>query len=287
MTRLAWIAAALAGALALAACSAPQREVSESAAPSGPSGRLTETSAVVTFPRTLQADRLVEAQVVTVREADALVTSARLESPLFANSPTRDSGPRLFPDWANRVRLPLGKAVCPAPAGESTAVLVMTIDGEQVTETFVMDDAVLRKINAEECAEQAVLDVATPSFGPVQSQTATEMRTSIVLTRGPSMPDKPVTLAGMTGNIVFIVKLDASADATLDAGQASVAVPATIVVGRCDPHVFAESKKTFVFPVRLVIGDAAPAYVEIQPDATTRAALLNLFVACGDAESAP
>ena len=254
--------------------------------PSGASGRVTEPNAVVTFPRTLQADRLVEAQVVTARKADALVTSARLESPLFANSPPRDSGPRLFPDWANRVRLPLGTAVCPAPAGESTAVVTMTVDGQQVTETLAMDDAVLRKINAEECAEQAVLDVATPSFGPVESQTATELHTSIVLTRGPSMPDKPVTLTGMSGNIVFIVRLDASADATLDAGQASVAVPAVVLVGRCDPHVFAESKKTFVFPVKLVVGDAEPAFVEIQPDATTRAALLDLFVACGDAASA-
>ena len=152
-----------------------------------------------------------------------------------------------------------------------------------VTETVAFDDAVLRKINADECAEQAVLDVATPSFGPVESQTASEMHTTIVMTRGSSMTDAPVTLTSMTGNIVFIVRLDAPADATLDPGEASLAVPAVISVGRCDPHVFAESKKTFVFPVRLTIGDAAPAYVEIQPDPTARAALQQLFNDCGDA----
>jgi len=61
-------------------------------------------------------------------------------------------------------------------------------------------------------------------------------------------------------------------------------MPAVITVARCDPHVFAESKKTFVFPVRLAIGDAKPSYVEIQPDPTMRAALQSLFDACGAAD---
>jgi len=282
--RRVWTAFALLGALALAACSGPHAGVSGSASATKASGRLTEPNAVVDFPRTLQADRMVEALVHTTRDADALVTSARLESPLFADSPARDGVVRLFANWTNHVRLRLGTPVCPAPEGASTVVLNLTIDGRAVTETLTADGQDLRKINTEECAEKAVLDVATPSFGKVESQTSTDIHTSIVLTRGASMPDAPVALTSMTGNIVFIVKLDANADATLDPGEASHAVPAIIEVGRCDPHVFAESKKTFVFPVRLAIGDAAPAYVEIQPDPIARAALQALFNSCGDAQ---
>ena len=276
--RGAWVFVAL--LCALAGCSAPTAGPSETAQASEPSGRITVPDAVVTFPRTLQADRMVEAQVVTAGPGDAVVTSARLESPLFADSPTRDSGPRLFPDWANRVRVPLGEAVCPAPVGESTVALTITIDGREVTETLEFDDAVLLKINADECAEQAVLDVAAPSFGPVESQTASEIHTTIVMTRGAAQRTSPVALSSMTGNIVYIVTLDAAADATLDAGQETIAVPAVVTVGRCDPHVFAESKKTFVFPVRLAIDGAEPAYVEIQPDPTARAALQALFNTC-------
>ncbi len=276
--RGAWAVIAL--LCALAGCSAPPVGASASAQVSGPSGRITVPDAVVTFPRTLQADRMVEAQVVTAGPGDAVVTSARLESPLFADSPPRDSGPRLFPDWANRVRVPLGKAVCPAPVGSSTVALTIRLDGREVTETLSIDDSVLRKINADECAQQAVLDVATPSFGPVESQSDSEMRTSIVLTRGNSHTTSPVTLTSMTGNIVFIVTLAAGADATLEPGQVSTAVPAVVTVGRCDPHVFAESKKTFVFPVRLAIDGAEPAYVEIQPDPASRAALQALFNTC-------
>jgi hypothetical protein len=246
---------------------------------------VTQPDAVVTFPRTLQAARLVEAQVRTEGEVDAVVVSAVLESPLFADSPERESEVRLFPDWANRVRLPLGEPVCSAASGDTTVVLTIDAGGERRTEVLsVPDDAVLRQINAEECEQRAVLDVATPSFGEVESQTSAEVRTTIVLTRGDSLPSEPVTLTAMTGNIVYIVELDAAANTTLAPGEASLEVPATVRVGRCDPHVFAESKKTFVFPVHLGVGDAEPAYVEIQPDPVTRAALQKLFDDCGEAQ---
>src|SRR6187431_1475090 len=73
-----------------------------------PGAPVTAGEATVTFPRTLQADRLVEAQVRTDRDADVVVISARLDSPLFIDSPEREATVRLFADWNNRVRLPLG-----------------------------------------------------------------------------------------------------------------------------------------------------------------------------------
>ena len=266
-------------ALALCACSpSATPSVSGPQQPAVASGRITQASAEIAFPRTLQAERLVEVRVLTVRDADAVVTSARLESPLFADSPVRDGVVRLFPDWTNRVRVPLGTAVCPAPAGDTSVVLTLTVDGREVTETLRGDDSVLRTINASECAQRAVLDVATPSFGPVTSQDDSRLETTIVLTRGDADRDQPVTLTSMTGNIVFIVTLSGARE--LAPGADALAVPAVVTVGRCDPHVFAESKKTFVFPVMLAVGGADPAYVEIQPDATARSALQQLFEDC-------
>jgi hypothetical protein len=248
--------------LALAACSAPAPSPT-SPAPAAAS-RVTEEGVYVAFPRTLQAARMVEAQVHTVRDADVLVSSARLVSPLFADSPARDGEIRLF------------------PGGATTVVLTMTVDGVPTTETLVADDTELRQINAEECAEQAVLDVATPTFGPVESQTTAELHTTIVLARGTARTDEPVVLDSMTGNIVFIIRLEPDAPTTLAPGEASLSVPAVVSVGRCDPHVFAESKKTFVFPLHMTIGDDEASYVEIQPDPTTQAALQQLFDDCGD-----
>ena len=269
----------------LGGCSdAPDAELGTAVA--SPVAAVTAGEATVTFPRTLQADRLVEAQVRTTRDADVVVIAAQLDSPLFVDSPERESTVRLFADWDNRVRLPLGAPECgqSEPGGQSHVVLRLTVNGKQKVETLrVVDDAKLREIRDAECAQQAVLDVAEPSFGSVESQTAETMMTSIVLTRGDVDTDAPVTITAMTGNIVFIIEL-ADEPRTLAPGQASLSVPAVVRVGRCDPHVFAESKKTFVFPVHLAIGDAEPSYVEIQPDPVTREALQQLFVSCGEAQ---
>ena len=274
--------AALLFCLVLVACSGP-----DAAAPTGTappvSARVTAVTTDIAFPRTLQADRLVEANVMTVREADVVVTSARLESALFADSPPRDGVVRLFADWANRVRLPLGTPVCPAPAGPTRVVLALTVSGVATTEKLVVDDAVLRSINADECAQEAILDQAAPSFGPIDSESPAALQTSVILTRGTGKA--PVTLTEVTGNIIFIVRVDPSASRTLAATQASLAVPVTVSVGRCDPHAFAESKKTFVFPAHLAVGDAEPAYVEFAPAADARAALQRLFDACGQARN--
>jgi hypothetical protein len=275
MRRLAVIV--LAGALALAGCSSPP--VSVSAVP-----RLTEPDAVVTYPRPFQAARLVEAKVRTVGGLEGTVVSARLESPYFADSPPRDVSLLLAADWDNRVRVPLGAAVCPAAEGASMVVLTVEFGGRTETESVEVDDAVLKQINADECAALAVVEVASPSFGPIASQDAREIETTIVLTRGDSRPDAPVALDAMTGNIVFTVALDDAAPRTLAAREGSLSVPAVVTVGRCDPHVFAESKKTWVFPVYLAIDGGEPQFVEFQPDLATRDALQRLFDDCGEAQ---
>lgn len=258
-------------------------DADSSSVAASPVARLTQARADVEFPRTLQADRQVEAFVATTRDADAHVVSARLVSPLFADSPPRDVVVRLYPDWVKRVRLPLGTAVCPAPQGESHVELTLIVDGVTTVETLTATGDALRAVNADECAQQAVFGAAQPSFGPVESHTGGEVRTSIVLTRGDASPEEPVTLGSMTGNIVFIVRL-ADGGRTLAPGEESLSVPAVVSVGRCDPHVFADGKKNFIFPAYLAMGDADPAYVEIRPDPATKAALQALMDACGEAQ---
>lgn len=241
--------------------------------------RVTTASAELEYPRTHQADRLLEVRVTTAREADALVTAVQLESPLFADNPVRDSNVRLYPDHENRVRVPLGVAVCPAAGGDSEAVLTMLVDGTEVVETVAIPADVLTEINAVECEAQAVLDQAAPSFGAIESREGDVVRTSLVLTRGTGAA--PVTLERITGNIVFAIEVDEGAERTLAAGASVLAVPVTVTVGRCDPHVFAESKKTFVFPVYLSVDGGEAQVVEFIPPDDVKAVLQEAFSACG------
>jgi|GEM_PF-1249301 len=251
----------------------------ETAPASADAARVTTAQAGLQFPRTHQADRLLEVRVTTARAADALVTAVRLESPMFADNPARDSNVRLYQDHENRVRVPLGVPVCPAGDGDSTVVLTMLADGAEVSETVTVPAEVLAEINAAECVQQAVLDEAAPSFGEIESRDGAEVRTSLVLTRGTGV--EPVTLERITGNIVFAIEVDEGAERTLAAGEAALAVPVTVTVARCDPHVFAESKKTFVFPVHLSVGEGEPQVVEFIPPGAVKDVLQAAFSACG------
>ena len=94
MSRLGVIAVAC--AVLLAGCTGADAGASHSPNPAAASGRVTVPDAVVEFPRTLQAARMVEALVTTNGDAGALVTSARLDSPLFADSPARDGEHALY-----------------------------------------------------------------------------------------------------------------------------------------------------------------------------------------------
>lgn len=66
----------------------------------------------------------------------------------------------------------------------------------------------------------------------------------------------------------------------MDSSTQSVVLPVTVRASRCDPHAFAESKKTFVFAAWIQV-DGREQYVEFQPDPAWRATLQALFDACG------
>jgi hypothetical protein len=45
----------------------------------------------------------------------------------------------------------------------------------------------------------------------------------------------------------------------------------------CEPHVLAETKQPFVFPLSVVVGDAGPVAVPLPVDATQEALLWDLL----------
>ncbi len=234
----------------------------------------------VAYPRTLQAERQVELQFTADADADAVITSATLSSPYFAATDAAEQNVRVFAGHIARVRVPLGDAVCPPGSGVTVVDIEVDVDGVLTESRVALAVDVLAKINATECARQAVTDVAEPTFGDALTASATEVRTTIVFTRGSSAA--PVTVVEVRGNIIFTLVPDAGAlPVELESDARSLEIPVTIVASRCDPHAFAESKKTFVFPAWVSVDGAQLEYVEFQPGAVVRDALQELFDACG------
>ncbi len=243
----------------------------------------------VGFPRTLQAERKVELRVTGSEGDDWSVTSATVTSGYFEPLGTTEHTSRLFEGWTAHVPVPLGAAVCPAVGAEASAVLELASDaGETATVTVPLPTDVLAGINADECAVREVTDVAAPAWGRADASAGASVDTTLTLTRGAGeggggAGDLAIELVEMKGSVIFDVEPRAGAalPLVLASGQNEAVLPVTITATRCEPHAFAESKKTFVFAVWISVGGDEPAYVEVRPDQALKDALQSAFDACG------
>ncbi len=242
-------------------------------------------TAVLEYPRTLQAQRWIEVHVESEGGEDVMVTGGALFSPSFERLDAVEVGVRVYPGHDARVRLPLGDAVCPAGAGPSSAQLVIESDGAEVVQSVAVDDAVLAEINQNECLMQGVTDAAVPSLGLPGAIDDGALHTTITLTRAES--SQSVVLTQAAGSVIFALEADAGElPAELVAGRLRLEVPVTIRVARCDPHAFAESKQTFLFKVWMSVGGGPETYVEMHAEGALMEVLQELFDACGEADRA-
>ncbi|MFW7414831.1 hypothetical protein [Demequina sp. SO4-18] len=279
MAGVKWATGAVACVIVIAACDGPPATPSPT-----PTGDLSPptVSAVgdTAFPRTLQADRMVEVQIETPGDRRGIVVSVALDSPYFGPSGTVPTNVLLEPGWVSRLRVPLGPALCPAGSGESVATVeVRAYDGTEVAEREVtLEDQALADINETECRRRIATDAAAPSFAaPVARGDAVE--TSVVLQRGSS--NAAATLTSLSGNVIFSLEPEPGVlPVTLEPGQERAAVPVTLTATRCDAHAFAESKKTFVFTASYDVAGQAIA-AEYQAEGAMREALQELFDRCG------
>ncbi|MDN4484289.1 hypothetical protein [Demequina lignilytica] len=243
-----------------------------------------EASATLTYPRTLQADRMVEVRVSSTGGSDVRVTAATLQSGYFAVVPATEREVRVWQGHEARIRVALGEPVCPAGVGaadDARVALAVAVEGTGVAQQVAVPTDVLAAINAGECAAQEAVDVAAPALGAPGDAVDGTIATTLVLAR--ARPDVPVTVTAMAGSVIFAVDTEHGAlPATLAADRDRLEVPVSIRVARCDPHAFAESKKTFLFKTWLEAGEADEVYVEVYAEGDLRDALQALFDACGE-----
>ena len=276
--------------LSASACSSPPAppgnpSASAMASRAGAAAPLVLT-ADVAFPRTLQAQRWVEIRLAGAQGEDWVVTSATLDSTTFATLAATESNVRLFEGYVARVRVPLGEATCPAATGDSIVKLTVTNDaGASENLEVALPAEVLTGINADECAVRRVLDVASPALGAAGEASGTTVETTLTVSRGSEGADASVVVTAMRGSVIFDMQPRAGATlpASVGTGESTLELPVTLTASRCDPHAFAESKKTFVFGVWLTIDGGTEKYIEIRPDAALEAALQSAFDNCGKA----
>jgi hypothetical protein len=219
----------------------------------------------------LRTDEAVGGQV-QVRITDTgddpfTVTSVALESAGFASLPPTGVTAEFAPGRTIDLPVPYGAAVCDAAPEPAGARLTVLRPGGASEELRVPAEAeVLGRIHEKECAVRAVAEVVEVAVTGLQPD-GDALRGAITLTRRTG--GEPVTVRRL-GRSVLIEATAEDLPAELAGNASTVSTPVSFTPATCDPHVLAETKKPYVFPLELTVGGGAPVVMDLPVDQTAR-----------------
>lgn len=264
---------ALVAGVLLAACGEPAAAPSPEASSTEPSAGIPAVPGIEAEIVRLRTDEAIGGQV-QVRLTDTgdtpfTVTAVALRSPGFAPEPVKTVTAEYVRGRVIDLPVPYGAPVCDAaPLPAAAELTVVRPDGaaEQVQVPAAAD--VLELIHSEECAVLAVTAVVDIAVTGLHDDGDT-VAGSLVLTR--RRGDEPI-IAGRLGRSVLI-EPTAALPLALARGRDTATAPVSFTPATCDPHVLSETKKPYVFPLSVTVGDDDPVAVDLPLDQPARDAL--------------
>jgi hypothetical protein len=200
------------------------------------------------------------------------VTSVALDSPGFAPLPPREVSTEFEPGQVTDLRTPFGAAQCDVDPQPASARLTVVRDGGPPEEVEVpLDGEVLTAIHRVECVELALAEDVTVEVTGLRDD-GDWLAGSLTLVRRAAPSEVRVTR--LLRSVLVAVDADLPLAMASDEPEASTALrftPAT-----CEPHVLAETKQPFRFPVTVQVGDAEPVTVDLPISDDVRAQLQAL-----------
>lgn len=203
------------------------------------------------------------------------VAAVALRSAAFADQPLRPQTATYRPGQTIDLPVPFGAVDCTAAVAPVAAEVQLSHDGGPAETVLVpLSGDAMETVYAEECAVQRVLDhvsIAVTGFTDDGDAVAGD----VVLTRVPGSADVDVEVLALGRSVLLDPVTEHPLPTTLAAGEDELVLPLTVAPASCDPHVLAETKKPFVFPLRVqVAGESAP--VDLPLDEEQRAGLQAL-----------
>ncbi|MGY1711665.1 hypothetical protein ACI8AC_19380 [Geodermatophilus sp. SYSU D00758] len=200
----------------------------------------------------------VQVKVTDTGDMPFTVTAVAIDSPGFTPLPPREVTAAFEPGQRISLPTPHGEPVCTiAPQPLAARLTVVRPDGavEEVRVPLAGDD--LDEVHAEMCAVAGVLAVATVTLEDLRDD-GEVVTGRVVLTRAGD-DDRAVTADRLTRSVL----LDVAADGLplrLAEGEERAATGVSFTLATCEPHVLAETKQPFLFPLRVVVEgeDAVP-----------------------------
>jgi hypothetical protein len=221
----------------------------------------------------------IEAEIVRLRTDEAIggqvqvrltdtgdtpftVTAVALRSPGFEAEPPTAVTAEYAPGRVIDLPVPFGDPVCDeAPVPAVAAVNLTRPDGtvEQLEVPAAAD--VLDLIHSEECAVLGVTAVVDISVTDLHDD-GDAVAGTLTLTRRTG--SDAVTATRLSRSVL----VEATADLPLALGgdEDSASTDVSFTPASCDPHVLSETKKPYVFPLAVVVGDDDEVPVDLPLD---------------------
>jgi hypothetical protein len=162
---------------------------------------------------------------------------------------------------------PYGEPDCGAAPLPAVAQLVVQRDGGDAGPVEVPLAAdVLRVVHDEECAVRGVAEVVDVAVSGLADDGDT-LAGSLTLTRRNG--DRDVVVTAVDRSVLVDVRADAL-PLELAEEERSASTGIAFTPASCDPHVLSETKKPYVFPVTVQVGEDEPVAVDLPLDQGAR-----------------
>jgi hypothetical protein len=216
----------------------------------------------------------VQVRVTNTGTAPFTVTSVVIESPGSAPLPPTAVSATYAPRQTIDLPTPVGTAVCRAEPEPAVARLTLTRPDGAVEELRVpLTGDALARVHREECAVAALAEVVDVSLADLAPD-GQHLTGTVVLTRRSG--NEPVEVTALARSVLVDPVLTDELPVVLPPDEAELRLPVTFRLASCDPHVLAETKKPFVFPLTVVVGERAGVPVDLPVDDGQRAMLQEL-----------
>ena len=201
------------------------------------------------------------------------VTSVALNSHGFTALPASAVTAEFPPGRVIDLPTPYGEPVCDAAPLPAAARLTVTRAGgpeEPVLVPLAAD--VLQLVHDEECAVRAVAEVVDIGVTDLADDGDVLTGTLTLTRRG---GDERVVATALSRSVLIEPTAD-GLPLVLPRGERTAGTEVSFTPASCDPHVLSETKKPYVFPLTVEVGDADPVPVDLPLDEAARGRLAAL-----------
>jgi hypothetical protein len=213
----------------------------------------------------------VQVRITNTGPAAFSVSSVQLDTPGFAAVPARSVAATYAPGQTIDLPTPFGTVDCAVGVDPVAArVLVARPDGATEELRVPLTGDTMAQVHDAECAVEDVLAVVGIAVEDLADAGPT-LAGVVVLTRRAG--DDPVEVTRLGGSVVLQPVLDDDLPVTLAPDEDQLRLPVAFDAARCDPHALAETKKPFVFPLAVTVGDGDSVPVDLPLDDAQKAQL--------------